>query len=1619
MASTVRSDQPTSPPANLMIQRFVTPIKKPAIWLAIPLLFCLQPGSFAAENEKALKYHSVLVKRPSPGYLFDRFFNAWLDTGSLAELETFLEGKVSSSGTTADRLLLAYFYSRQGDSVQALGQFRSALENDPDNAEARFQMAQAEARTLDFDSALKSLELALGADPKPELANQIRQLQGRLLTRNGENQKAMQAWKELLAQNPDDEELREDLIELQLAEGLTKEAAQTAEELISKTKDPYKSVLRQMRLGDIHQHAGLRQKAIDTYAACLDKVGAGSWIEKEIYAQIEKVYRREDDLTGLKKFYADLIGKQRKSIPLLRQNAELLGELGESDAAIEAFKGILEITPGDRPLREAFIDLLTSLEQFPLALAQLDALATQHPEDGEIILRKAELQHRLGESVDCERLVAEFLAKSAGDEADYLRACRLLDRYQLREAADRTFTTATEKFPDSPITAEAHASYLHKSDRKEEAIAIWKKLAHGGDRSRVVSVARSLVARSEIKTAYELLEGRLDEFSDDPIFLSFLCEQAARVDRSAAALPWARKLVRLAQSAVDLDLAIGHAKRLAHDADETDALIADLQDQKLGPQESCLLAELLESNGDSQQAEAILQTITAQHPLLASTQLTRLYEQRGDWLEAARLTEKIIDLPGGRKSVHLRKVVELAQRAGDFELALKWLPEWKKISPGSTLPWLTEARIHLERNRPEEAIHTLRLASQQLDGAPDIRARLAQVYAQDGKLADAQRIYQQLYDEAEQISSKIQWVGELATIAEARGKTTDLVERFEERRKGNRNSIIPLLSLAEIHRTNDEYEDRRKALLEASRIKPDDIDLLHEIARIEEREGDDQRALATLERAAKLDKTSRSRERIARLYFNTGREEEAFRTIADMAAAEKLDARSIEGLANSMASSRNWEAVAQFLSPYLDKFPDDYRLRYFHALATEESGDTTTATRAFLKLLRHRKEIPGLQIKPFTSPMAEYENEMRGFLPAEAMELMSYLSETMYGYMHRENQGGMAAAMGQAGIGSVALPASLKSLRHFSLIHLSTMARNLDDEELAELKDELRDAGVAKVDLLMQLDAESFFMEMGNISEFLRTNPKDPTVNAFAILNAMNESELELPQIVNAFEIFEDDYPGLAFAAGMLAAAYPSPEASALIDRAVLTGKSIERPSVFTVAYILNALGSTFATPGDTYVNEKQRRQLSDLLVSWYPTVNKNSNYHEYFFYATISAFSKDPEPDALMDFINREVANYNSKSPPSQLSQMMMGSVLSQDEFIEAIPFPPPHLPGAPMYVLSLFTESTDNFYGELVDLDTEKITEASDLAKSPLLRVYLLAAAEDTEELATEMERLSKKGDASIAELMLAASYFGDQKQLGEAMRLLKLAQFLPMKKTTRITIDTSLVAWALELAKDEDSAEENEELIATGRAAALRLRRSAGSMEKREELARALESLGLEAEAEKLAAMAKSMAPSIINSARAAAAAQDLPERVEKMIEDGKQDRALRLLTSELRNQVNLMLRPSPSGAGYFPGQQHWEELLGIIESRKLTGELLESLAPPPNSLTARKLVDFGAAHEALGEFGKAHEHYRKALELEPNNTSALMRYAPVVAASDPEAALGMFRKLRPQHVEIAGT
>ena len=107
-----------------------------------------QTDSSDASLAKAMKYHKVLQARPNSGYLFDRFYNTWLDSSSLNDLEAFLTKKVAEKSATNDQLLLAFFYTKQGDDIRALEQFRLALKNDPTNAPALYEKAVVEALSL-------------------------------------------------------------------------------------------------------------------------------------------------------------------------------------------------------------------------------------------------------------------------------------------------------------------------------------------------------------------------------------------------------------------------------------------------------------------------------------------------------------------------------------------------------------------------------------------------------------------------------------------------------------------------------------------------------------------------------------------------------------------------------------------------------------------------------------------------------------------------------------------------------------------------------------------------------------------------------------------------------------------------------------------------------------------------------------------------------------------------------------------------------------------------------------------------------------------------------------------------------------------------------------------------------------------------------------------------------------------------------------------------------------------------------------------------------------------------------------------------------------------------------
>lgn len=424
------------------------------------------------ELQKAIKYHAVLRRRPSPGYLFDRFYNNWLDSASLEELKKFLTDNVADTSETSDRLLLAFFFAKQGDDLEALLQFREALKNDPGNAATLYEKAVVEFRTLDFETALADLAKAAESNPSAEDAIKIGQLQGKILVRNRQTKEAAKVWQRLIADNPADEGLLEDTIELQIAEGMYDEAETFSDKLIAITKDPFQKVVRQLRKGDIHQRAGKRNKALQVYGDTLAQVGVGSWLEREILGQIDQLFRREDDLTGLNDHLKSLVKTDTKRIAIRKAISKVEMELGLVDEAIKTFEEIIKLTPGDRSNREAFVSLLVRAEQTEKAVAQMESLVAQYSDDAELQVQLAELCHQATNKQKATAAVEQFIQLSSGNEYGFLRAARLFEKFADIENASSTYAKAMAAFPDSEPVKESRAAFLCRIDKADEAIEI-------------------------------------------------------------------------------------------------------------------------------------------------------------------------------------------------------------------------------------------------------------------------------------------------------------------------------------------------------------------------------------------------------------------------------------------------------------------------------------------------------------------------------------------------------------------------------------------------------------------------------------------------------------------------------------------------------------------------------------------------------------------------------------------------------------------------------------------------------------------------------------------------------------------------------------------------------------------------------------------------------------------------------------------------------------------------------------------------------------------------------------------------------------------------------------------
>ncbi|WP_395735313.1 hypothetical protein [Prosthecobacter sp.] len=1556
------------------------------------------PGS------EAEKYHLMLLKRPQPGLVYDRFYSAWMETGTAESLAAFLAGRAS---TAADLLLLAIFHDQRGNEAEALKAYTAALERDGSNTRAWLQRAKLEARMMNFETALKSLASADKGAADGEMGREIGQLRGRWLLRTGKPEAALQAWRDLLKASADDEDLVEEVVELQLDEGLFVEAEAQMLALISKTKDAYAKVVRQLRLAEIQLRASKKEAALAMMTGTLANTGQGTWIESEVLAQVEAVFRRDENLSGLVKELEKLQAAHPQRTALERQRARLLAELGEKDKSLAAYASLLQKTPGQRDLRESYLDLLARFEKYKDAIDQTHVLLEQSPDDRELLIRLATLQESAKDKPASKATLEKFLAAKGAAEFDHLRVARLYESWDRAEDATQAYERMVAAFPDSAAAKEAQAHYLHRSGRRDAALAIWRALAKNGDLPQVMAVGQALMTRLESQAALEVLQQRQAEFAGDDRFLGLLINAALSVKKPVEAIPWALARVRATTDVNFLDDALRQVI-LCLNADEARFAETLSALQKASPtvQERVLLAALLEEKQDRMGAEKTLREIPAEHAFAAQTRLLKLMESRQDWLRASAEAEKLIAMPQGRTSTNLQRLVDLAERSGKPDQALKWVADWKTLSPGSSSPWLREANLLQLDGKRREALKVLQSAARKFEDDEAVADALAAAYTELGQMSDAEKIYLSLFEKKDKPEDKMRWVGTLARLANDRGQLKALTEKFVERQHTNRADAAPWLALAEIYRVAGHTSDQERALREALRLRPEDVNLAMQIARTELEMGQWKRAIEDLQRVATRAKGGRVQQMIASIQIEYGDANAGYRMLYELAGGAQMDVDDAITLAKSMSAQQDWPRVVNFLEPLLRRFPEDYRLGYIQAVAVEESGKGDAAASLFLRLMSQTQELPSVLSAGKTNAVNQLQPERTEKNIPKGYEELSRLTGSGSFYQAYNYRSNSFRVSGQ-NVKAVVAPANLGQLRAMTLAHLVSVMKGEAAQKQKAWIVEAERAGVPGARYLDALEIDQYF-NLRESADALEKHPDDDGLLAWIVGNSEN---VPFETAAKAFARFKSTHMPLCFQAALKAVRADAGRGAPLLTEAMdLFDKTpADEQKKFGVVdyYLRSMIGG-----GQSMREEEAAGELPASLRSRILTLVLKNLDHTYEgpqqqkLYQSGLPFEANAcrTQEAWKEFaalLEREVRYWAEHEPTRQqwakyTAQFRQRSRGPASDLISRLPFPAgTQLPST----LVLYFGRKDIYNPREDDKLEPEPEEYAGLKpfiagfKTPALRAVLYYKAGDVAQVEKEITQILAASDPSVDDLLLAASWYSVEEKYDRVAALLMRASPMNVPLSVRPAFDTAVVHAALKLKPQPGSP-----LLEPAQMALRRLRSTLVSVPQKEELVTAMKSLSMQDEAEQWSRIAMVAPLQSTTRSQPYVSTSSIDTNKLKTLLAGGDDEAI---LKEAVVQLRRALAYSANGNGSYASSRA-KEIIRLV-SRPGMSAKIRAVFDPGESASVSKLYEQAQFLMLIEQKLDAIKVLEKIMEANPKHFESRLHLCALVASTDSARAV----------------
>lgn len=859
----------------------------------------------ASVDERAIadRFATVLERNPRRGTAFDKVYGYHAEQGTLDELSQKYRDRAAGTGgsdASASWIIVGLIEFQRGDEEKARLAFSQAEDADPENFMAPYLLGQTLAATNQPIQAAEALERALLKKPAAADLLDAYQLLGRLHQRAQHNDKALEVWRRLEEQFPDDSRVLEQIATTLLEEDALDAALPRFERLAQSARDPQRRARFRIEVAEIKARLGRTAEAQVDFDKLLSQLNPDDWLFRDVRRRIETLYLKRDDRAGLIAHYEAWVARHPEDLDAVSRLARRLTELGRVRASQQLLERSLKRAPRNKDIRLAYINLLLRNEKHADAMLQYAEMDKFDPGNPDILRDwgRAILSDPSVEFAERQQQAAavwrRLLLKNPNDAAATAQVAELFRQARMDEDAIATYRRAIELAPDAVQYREYLGEYQMKLRRTAEALATWREMATGS-RHTAANLSRlsELLSRSEqYPEAIDAIRRACELAPRDFTIQGKYADLLLRTNQLEEAVSQLAVLEKLAETDDERELWLERDLRVLKETNRLATKITDVR-QKLESNPSgeprqdaaawLWLAKACEADGQIPAAVHSAGRAAALQPnsIPILTVAARVNELHQNLKVAVELNTRLATLNRRSRLEYLKRIATLEEALGHTDLALQAARELLSASPANPEVSETVAQLCFRLNRPDEGTQILRRALRTNPDAFGIVTRLATALRAANKTTEAIEVLWGAFERLTSLQERLQVVTQLTELHQQRDDLRTVYLRLERDRRDPAQSRELTICLARAHEVAGDLATAQLKLEALLSAEPSDAEILLQLRSLADRQRDPQSAIRFQRLIWKMTGSPSDRVRLAEQLSLAGDSEEAFRLLAD------------------------------------------------------------------------------------------------------------------------------------------------------------------------------------------------------------------------------------------------------------------------------------------------------------------------------------------------------------------------------------------------------------------------------------------------------------------------------------------------------------------------------------------------------------------------------------------------------------------------------------------------------------------------------------------------------------------------------------------------------------------